>query len=83
MSKTRRITELKEGRINMNIKTQAIYSEVYQILNLLGNEYIDKVPISLIDMLSEKRKEDYNPQYTDEVPLNEQNIKKESLSIIS
>ena len=32
----------------MNIKTKEIYSEVYQVLNLLGNEYIDKLPTSLI-----------------------------------
>lgn len=66
----------------MNIKTKEIYSEVYQVLNLLGNEYIDKLPTSLINMLKEKRKINYNPQYTDDIPLNEQNIKKETISII-
>ena len=60
----------------MNIKTKEIYSEVYQVLNLLGNEYIDKLPTSLINMLKEKREINYNPQYTDDIPLNEQNIKK-------
>lgn len=40
----------------MNIKTKEIYSEVYQVLNLLGNEYIDKLPTSLINMLKEKEK---------------------------
>ena len=39
----------------MNIKTKEIYSEVYQVLNLLGNEYIDKLPTSLINMLKKKR----------------------------
>ncbi len=38
----------------MNIKTKEIYSEVYQVLNLLGNEYIDKLPKSLFNMLEEK-----------------------------
>ena len=66
----------------MNIKTKEIYSEVYQVLNLLGNEYIDKLPTSLINMLKEKREINYNPQYTDDIPLNEQNIKKETISII-
>lgn len=66
----------------MNIKTKEIYSEVYQVLNLLGNEYIDKLPTNLISMLREKREIDYNPQYTDDIPLNEQNIKKETMSII-
>ncbi len=66
----------------MNIKTKEIYSEVYQVLNLLGNEYIDKLPTSLINMLKEKREINYNPQYNDDIPLNEQNIKKETMSII-
>ena len=66
----------------MNIKTKEIYSEVYQVLNLLGNEYIDKLPISLINMLRQKREVNYNPQYTDDIPLNEQNIKKETMAII-
>ncbi len=66
----------------MNIKTKEIYSEVYQVLNLLGNDYIDKLPTSLINMLKEKREINYNPQYTDDIPLNEQNIKKETMSII-
>lgn len=66
----------------MNIKTKEIYSEVYQVLNLLGNEYMDKLPTNLINMLKEKREINYNPLYTDEIPLNEQNIKKETMSII-
>ena len=64
----------------MNIKTKEIYSEVYQVLNLLGNEYIYKLPTNLINMLKEKREINYNPQYTDDIPLNEQNIKKETRS---
>lgn len=67
----------------MNIKTKEIYSEVYQVLNLLGNEYIDRLPNSLFNMLKEKRDIDYNPQYIEDIPLNEQNIKKETLSIIA
>ena len=67
----------------MNLKTKEIYSEVYQVLNLLGNEYIEKLPISLINMIKEKRETNYNPVYTDDVPLNEQNIKKETMAIIA
>ncbi len=67
----------------MNIRTKEIYSEVYQVLNLLGNEYIDKLPNSLLNMLKEKRSMDYNPQYIEDIPLNKQNIKKETLAIIA
>ena len=67
----------------MNIKTKEIYSEVYQVLNLLGNEYIDKLPNSLFNMLKEKRNTNYNLQYIEDIPLNKQNIRKETLAIIA
>lgn len=67
----------------MNIKTKEIYSEVYQVLKLLGNEYIDKLPNSLFNMLKEKRNISYTPQYIEDIPLNKQNIKKETLAIIA
>ncbi len=67
----------------MKLETKEIYSEVYQVLILLGNEYIDKLPSSLFNMLKEKREVNYIPQYVEEVPLNKQNIKKETMSIIT
>lgn len=67
----------------MNIKTREIYSELYQVLNLLGDEYIDKLPSSLVNMLKDKRQVNYTPQYTKDVPLNKQSIKKETMSIIA
>lgn len=66
----------------MNVKTKEIYSEVYQILNLLGTEYTEKLPTKLMNMLKEKRAINYNPQYIEELPLNEQNIRKETMAII-
>ena len=66
----------------MNVKTKEIYSEVYQILNLLGTEYTEKLPAKLMNMLKEKRAINYNPQYIEELPLNEQNIRKETMAII-
>lgn len=67
----------------MNIETKEIYSEVYQVLNLLGNEYINKLPNSLLNMLKENRDINYSPQYNEDEPLNKQNIKKEALAIIA
>lgn len=67
----------------MNIKTKEIYSEVYQVLNLLGDEYINKLPRSLYNMIKEKRDINYIPQYTEDLPLNQQNIQKNTLAIIT
>ena len=34
----------------MKVETKEIYSEVYQILNLLGTEYTEKLPATLMNM---------------------------------
>lgn len=67
----------------MNIKTEEIYSETYQILKLLGNEYIEKIPSKLFNIISEKRNCDYNPVYSVDIPLTEQKVKKETISMIA
>lgn len=67
----------------MNVYTQEMYSEVYSILNLLGNNYIAKLPKSLFKMIEEQKSSTYNPQYREDKNLNEQNIKRESLSMIA
>ena len=67
----------------MNLQTQEIYSEVYSILNLLGESYIKKLPISLVNMIKEERKQDYNPKYDLTINLEQQNIKRDSLSMIA
>lgn len=67
----------------MNVSTQEIYSEVYSILNLLGSSYITKLPKSLFKMIEEEKSNAYNPQYSENQSLNEQNVKRESLSMIA
>ena len=67
----------------MNENTKKVYSEVYQVLNVLGDEYIRRLPKSLYNMLEEKRDTTYNPKYTDEITLDLQNINKESLNILA
>ena len=66
----------------MNLETKKIFSEVYQVINLLGNEYMSKLPSSLFNMLKEKRDVNYIPQYSEDILLNKQNIRKETISII-
>lgn len=67
----------------MDIKTQEIYSEVYSVLNMLGDNYIKKLPTSLFNMIVEEKKQDYNPIYNSKKNLEEQNIKRESISMIA
>ena len=67
----------------MNAQTQEIYSEVYSILNFLGESYIKKLPVSLFNMIKEEKREDYNPKYDSKINLEQQNIKRETLSMIA
>ena len=67
----------------MDIKTKEIYSEVYSILNMLGNNYISKLPDSLYSMIKQEKLESYNPTYVDTLELEEQNVKKESVAMIA
>lgn len=67
----------------MNVQTQKIYSEVYSVLNLLGENYIKKLPTSLFNMIKEEKGEDYNPEYDSKISLEQQNIRRETLSMIA
>lgn len=67
----------------MNVQTQEIYSEVYSILNLLGERYIKKLPVSLFNMIKEEKRQDYNPKYDSKINLEQQNMKRETLSMIA
>lgn len=63
--------------------TKDIYSELYAILQVLGNEYINKLPIKLYDIIENKRNYDYTPKYNDEVDFNKQGVKRETISVLA
>lgn len=67
----------------MNTKVEETYSEVYSILNMFGEFYINKLPYKLYKMIEKEKSDSYNPQYTDTLRLDEQNIKKEAISMIA
>lgn len=67
----------------MDIKTKETYSEVYSILNMLGEDYITKLPSKLYNLIKEEKSNEYNPQYDGTIALEQQNITKEALSMIA
>ena len=67
----------------MDIKIKEIYSEVYSVLNMLGDSYITKLPSSLYKMIKEEKLNEYNPYYDSSIALEQQNIRKESISMIA
>jgi len=59
------------------------YSEVYSFLNVLGNNYISKIPKSIYDTIKNSRDKSYNPKYTDIQNISSETISKEGLSLIA
>jgi len=67
----------------MDKKTKEIYSEVYAILVLLGERFVNKLPNKLFELIKDERLDSYNPQYNLELPLEEQNVKEETIDMIA
>lgn len=59
-----------------------VYSEVYSVLRLLGDYYIESIPNSLYKMIVERKNNDYNPEYKAISELNNRNVKKATVSLI-
>lgn len=59
-----------------------VYSEVYEILNLLGKQYIDLIPNNLYKFFEENRLNSYSPSYDINNPLTNQKINKKTAAIL-
>ena len=64
------------------IEPKKVYSQVYSILQLLGNSYINKIPKKIYKLIDSQRDKDYNPKYNLEISFIEQNVNKRALAII-
>lgn len=67
----------------MERQLKRTYSEVYSILQMLGESFINKLPTNLYSMIEEEKLEEYSPTYSLDIALDEQNVKKESLAMIA
>jgi len=67
----------------MDIRTKQIYSEVYNIVLAMGQEYINKLPHSLWNMLETQRDTSFNPKFTPEDIMSGKNISDDALAVIS
>lgn len=67
----------------MEGKTNEVYIEVYSILNLLGQEYINKLPSTLYEMIEKNVIDTKKRKYTSLSEINETNILKDSISMIA
>ena len=67
----------------MDTQTKEIYSEVYSILHMLGEEYINKLPASLYTMIKEEKLESYNPTYDKKISIDKQHVKRDTLALLA
>ena len=63
-----------------NIKA---YSEVYEIINLLEEEYSNRIPKKVLDFFDEARDKNYKPIIDVNKPLKEQNIERDAIILIA
>lgn len=59
------------------------YVEVDAIIDSMEDEYINKIPYKLRKMFKEYKANDYNKVILDDVPLEDQNLKEETLAILA
>ena len=67
----------------MKQSTMEAYAEVDTILNFMDKEYISEIPEKLRNMFREKKAKDYIKNIVPSKPLEEQELKDETLSILA
>lgn len=67
----------------MSTNLNKAYSEVYEILKLLNNEYFNKVPKKFITFIEKGKDNNYIPNIKPDVPLEEQNLLQETIDILA
>lgn len=59
------------------------YSEIYEILNLMEDEDKKRVPQEVRDFFEEQRMKEYKPKIRTDIPLTEQNLKRETVVLLT
>lgn len=67
----------------MDITLKNAYAEVYQILNILGDKYKKKIPQKLIKLFEEQRNFDYETNIKKDSRIDDIEISRNALIIIS
>lgn len=58
------------------------YSEIYAIINLMEDQFIDKVPKKIKDFFEEERDKEYYPIIDVNIELDEQNLQRETIVLL-
>ena len=59
-----------------------IYSEIYEFLKIMGEDYINKIPQELYYRISENKDENYILKYKKDIPIYEQELDKKTVALL-
>ena len=63
--------------------TATSYSEVFEILRLMGKDNVEKIPINILEKIDNLRDKNYEVKINPDIPLEQQKISRKALSIIA
>ena len=66
----------------VNYMQSKIYSEVYELLRIMGEDYINKIPQELYSKISENRDKNYITKYNKDLPIYEQELDKNTIAFL-
>jgi len=66
----------------VNYMQSKIYSEVYELLRIMGEDYINKIPQGLYSKISENRDKNYITKYNKDLPIYEQELDKNTIAFL-
>lgn len=69
--------------MEISVAKKQAYSEVYEIINLLDIEYIDKIPKKILRYFDENRDKEYHKNINPFQDISTQNLKKDTIVIFS
>ena len=67
----------------MNKNNSKAYSEVYEIVNMIEKEYLDRIPKKVLLFFDEARDKEYKPIIDANKPLNEQNLQRDTMIFLA
>ena len=67
----------------MVMENMLAFAEIDEILNLLEDNYRERVPKKVRDFFKEEKMKDYHPEIDIEKPLIEQNLKRETMVLLA
>ncbi|MBR1539963.1 MAG: hypothetical protein IJ629_02110 [Clostridia bacterium] len=69
--------------MGIDLEKRRVYSEVYEFINLLDREYIDKIPKQLMDFFRENRDKTYSKNINPWMDIQSQNLRRDTILIIN